>query len=106
MVLGGVLVLAEDNLNITGEDIKNDFMTDILIDEQAFIKLNKSDYEIGLSAHDEDINSINHYNSSLLEEICGNSTMVEQMMNSAKHRGLLHGFSKYHVFSCVSNSMN
>jgi len=94
VVLGGVLVLAEDNLNITGDDLENDFMTDILIDEQAFIKLNKSDYEIGLSAHDEDINSMNHYNSSLLEEICGNTTLVEQMMNSTKHRGLLHGFSE------------
>jgi len=94
VVLGGVLVLAEDNLNITGDIIENDFMEDVLIDEQAFITLNDSDFDIDISNHSEDINSINLYNSSLLEEICGNSTLVEQMMNSTKHRGLLHGFSE------------
>ena len=81
----------EEDHNITGvENIDVDTMA---LDDEAFIKLNSSDYDIDTDY----LSEIDHYNMSTVLEMCENSTMLEFMRNSTKHRGLLHGFSEYKV---------
>jgi len=99
LLLGGVLAeervivdTIEEDHNITG--VENIDVDTMVLDDEAFIKFNSSDYDIAVIDDNDELSAIDGYNMSTVVEMCGNSTMLELMGNSTKHRGLLHGFSE------------
>eukprot|EP00090_Calanus_glacialis_P027911 TRINITY_DN4444_c0_g1_i1.p1 TRINITY_DN4444_c0_g1~~TRINITY_DN4444_c0_g1_i1.p1 ORF type:complete len:446 (-),score=155.72 TRINITY_DN4444_c0_g1_i1:448-1785(-) len=81
----------EDFNNSTGvENFDVDTMT--MEDEAAFNKVN-----VGITDNitDDIAMTDNDENTTMLvEEMCGNSSLLEHMMNVTKDRGIVHGFSE------------
>ena len=80
----------EDFNNSTGvENFDVDTMT---MEDKAFNKVKSSitnDITDDIDIPDNDENT-----TMLVEEMCGNSSLLEHMMNVTKDRGIVHGFSK------------
>jgi len=82
----------EDDHNSTGvENMDVDTMT---MDDEATIKFNSSDYDIVTNENSEELSTVDDDNMTVVEETCGNSSLVEHMINATKHRGIVHGFSE------------
>jgi len=82
----------EDDHNSTGvENMDVDTMT---MDDEAIIKFNSSDYDIVTNENSEEMPTFDDDNMTVVRELCGNSSLVEHMINATKHRGIVHGFSE------------
>ena len=68
-----------DKFNSSIEDTNYIIMEDIVYNE---------------TTEAEDFTNLDHNNETLLDGICGNSSLLEHM-NVTKHRGIVHGFSEY-----------
>ena len=90
----------EDDHNRTGvENMDVDTMTM----DDAIIKFNSSDYDIVTNENSEELPTVDYDNMTVVGDTCGNSSLVEHMINATKHRGIVHGFSKSSIDSYVVN---
>merc|ERR1711892_606528 len=92
LLVGGVMLedrviidTIEDDHNSTGvENMDVDTMT---MDDEAIIKFNSSYYDIVTNENTEEVPTVDDDNMTVVGETCGNSSLVERMINATKHRG-------------------
>jgi len=79
----------EYDTNTTGVEYMD--VDTLLMENEANKSMDTLDYILAVDI--EDFSSLDHDNQSLVEEFCGNSSLLEHM-NVTKHRGIVHGFSE------------